>query len=360
MSWHRLWAFILKELRQLRRDRMTIGMIVGIPTLQLLMFGFAINLDVRGLPAGIVDQAGTRAARLTVADLLATGVVVPAVQAATPEELMEALRDGRVSVGIVVPPDFDRRLAEGREALQVIVDGSDTSVQNAVRQLAQSPLGERARSVVPQVSVLPLYNPTRRSPVNVVPGLIGVILSMTMVMFTAVSLVRERERGNLEFIITTPVTRLELMLGKVLPYVGIGLLQTTLVLWLGMQVFGVPVRGSLAAVYGAASLLIAANLSLGLLISTRATTQFQATQLSFFLLLPSILLSGFVFPFAGMPRLAQWLAEALPLTHFLRLIRGVMLRGASLADLWPEALVLALFTIVMMTLAVVRFRKSLD
>lgn len=360
MSLHRLWAFILKELRQLRRDRMTLGMIVGIPTLQLLMFGFAINLDVRGLPAGVVDQSGTQAARLAVADLFATGVVVPAVQAATPEDLMLALRDGRVSVGIVVPPDFDRRLAEGREALQVIVDGSDTSVQNAVRQLAQSPLGERARTAVSPVSVLPLYNPTRRSPVNVVPGLIGVILSMTMVMFTAVSLVRERERGNLEFIITTPVTRLELMLGKVLPYVGIGLLQTTLVLWLGMQVFGVPVRGSLLAVYGAASLLIAANLSLGLLISTRATTQFQATQLSFFLLLPSILLSGFVFPFAGMPRAAQWVAEALPLTHFLRLIRGVMLRGASLGDLWPEALVLAVFTAVMMTLAVVRFRKSLD
>ena len=360
MSLHRLWAFILKELRQLRRDRMTLGMIVGIPTLQLLMFGFAINLDVRGLPAGVVDQSGTQAARLAVADLFATGVVVPAVQAATPEDLMLALRDGRVSVGIVVPPDFDRRLAEGREALQVIVDGSDTSVQNAVRQLAQSPLGDRSRSMVSQVSVLPLYNPTRRSPVNVVPGLIGVILSMTMVMFTAVSLVRERERGNLEFIITTPVTRLELMLGKVLPYVGIGLLQTTLVLWLGMQVFGVPVRGSLLAVYGAASLLIAANLSLGLLISTRATTQFQATQLSFFLLLPSILLSGFVFPFAGMPRAAQWVAEVLPLTHFLRLIRGVMLRGASLGDLWPEALVLAVFTAVMMTLAVVRFRKSLD
>lgn len=360
MSLHRLWAFILKELRQLRRDRMTLGMIVGIPTLQLLMFGFAINLDVRGLPAGVVDQSGTQAARLAVADLFATGVVVPAVQAATPEDLMLALRDGRVSVGIVVPPDFDRRLAEGREALQVIVDGSDTSVQNAVRQLAQSPLGERARTAVSPVSVLPLYNPTRRSPVNVVPGLIGVILSMTMVMFTAVSLVRERERGNLEFIITTPVTRLELMLGKVLPYVGIGLLQTTLVLWLGMQVFGVPVRGSLLAVYGAASLLIAANLSLGLLISTRATTQFQATQLSFFLLLPSILLSGFVFPFAGMPRAAQWVAEVLPLTHFLRLIRGVMLRGASLGDLWPEALVLAVFTAVMMTLAVVRFRKSLD
>ena len=359
MNLRRLWAFILKELRQLRRDRMTVGMIIGIPTLQLMMFGYAINLDVRGLPAAVVDQAGTRAARVVVADLVATGVVVPVLEARSPAEVEAALRDGEVSVGIVVPPDFDRRVAEGREALQVMVDGSDTSVQNAVRQLAQMPLGGASLSGQ-QVSVLPLYNPSRRSPVNVVPGLIGVILSMTMILFTAVSLVRERERGNLEFIITTPVTRLELMLGKVLPYVGIGLLQTTLVLWLGMSVFGVPVHGSLVAVYAAALLLIAANLTLGLLISTRAQTQFQGAQMSFFLLLPSILISGFVFPFAGMPRPAQWVAELLPMTHFLRIIRGVMLRGAEFAELWPEAAVLFGFTVVMMVLAVTRFRKSLD
>ena len=240
MNLGRLWAFILKELRQLRRDRMTVGMIVGIPTLQLMMFGYAINLDVRGLPAAVADQSGTRAARVVLADLMATGVVVPVLEASSPARVAAALRDGEVSVGIIVPPDFDRRLAEGREALQVMVDGSDTSVQNAVRQLAQMPLAGQALPLQ-QVSVLPLYNPTRRSPVNVVPGLIGVILSMTMILFTSVSLVRERERGNLEFIITTPVTRLELMLGKVLPYVGIGLLQTTLVLWLGMSVVGVPV-----------------------------------------------------------------------------------------------------------------------
>jgi ABC-2 type transport system permease protein len=360
MNLRRLWAIILKELRQLRRDRITLGMIIGIPTLQLLMFGYAINLDVRGLAAGVVDQSGTQAARVVLQDMFATGVIQPVLTLQTPQAALMALRRGEISVGVIIPPDFERRVTEGREAVQVIVDGSDTSVQNAVRQLAQLPVGERALRVVQPVSVLPLYNPGRRSAVNVVPGLIGVILSMTMVLFTAVSLVRERERGNLEFLITTPVTRLELMVGKVLPYVAIGLLQTTLVLWLGIQVFGVPVRGSTLDVYLATLLLIAANLSLGLLLSTRAQSQFQATQMSFFLLLPSILLSGFVFPFAGMPLAARWIAEVLPLTHFMRLIRGVMLRGASVAELWPEALVLVGFTMLMMLLAVARFRKSLD
>lgn len=229
---------------------------------------------------------------------------------------------------------------------------------NAVRQLAQLPVG--GVRTPGTISVVSFYNPERRSAVSVVPGLIGVILTMTMVLFTAVAVVRERERGNIELLITTPVTPLELMVGKVLPYIGIGLLQTTIVLALGVWVFQVPVRGSLWDVYGAALLLIAANLSLGLLISTRAQSQFQAMQMGFFVMLPSILLSGFMFPYAGMPLLAQWIAEVLPLTHFVRLVRGIMLRGADLADLWREMAVLGVFTVVMMTLAVRRFRKRLD
>jgi ABC-2 type transport system permease protein len=356
--WRRLWAIVIKELRQLRRDRITAAMIVGIPSIQLLLFGFAINLDVRGIDAGIADQANTTASRALVQDLLATGVIVQRQRVATPEALMRGIRGGEISVGVVVPPDFERRLAEGREAVQVLVDGSDTSVQNAVRQLAQLPgTGARAPGTI---SVVSFYNPERRSAVSVVPGLIGVILTMTMVLFTAVAVVRERERGNIELLITTPVTPLELMVGKVLPYIGIGLLQTSIVLALGAWVFQVPVRGSLWDVYGAALLLIAANLSLGLLISTRAQSQFQAMQMGFFVMLPSILLSGFMFPYAGMPALAQWIAEVLPLTHFVRLIRGIMLRGADLGDLWREVAVLAAFTAVMMTLAVRRFRKRLD
>jgi len=360
MNLRRLWAIVIKELRQLKRDRVTAAMIVGIPTIQLLMFGFAINLDVRGLKSAIADQSRTSASRAVVQDMLATGVIVQAQSAQTPDDLMQALKRGRISVGIVIPPDFERRVAENREAIQVLVDGSDISVQNAARQLAQMPLNGQSSLKPAQISVVSFYNPERVSAINVVPGLVGVILTMTMILFTAVAIVRERERGNLELLITTPVSRTELMVGKVLPYIVIGLIQTTIVLALGVLVFQVPTRGHWIDVYGATMLLIMANLSLGLLISTRAQSQFQAMQMSFFLLLPSILLSGFMFPFAGMPKAAQWISEVLPLTHFMRLNRGIMLRGASLLDLWPDALVLIVFTVLMMSLAIMRFSKRLD
>ncbi|WP_313438557.1 ABC transporter permease [Stenotrophomonas sp.] len=370
MNLRRLWAIMLKELRQLRRDRITLAMIVGIPVMQLLLFGYAINLNLRHLDAGIADQANSAASRALVQDMVATGVIAPRAQAYTPDQLMQALRRGEISVGVVLPADFERRRFEGREAVQVLVDGSDTVVQSAAIQLAQVPLDTRpTRNARPlregsiaggQVSVVSFYNPQRRSAVNIVPGLIGVILTMTLVMFTAVAVVRERERGNMELLIATPVSRSELMVGKVLPYAAIGLLQTTLVLMLGTWLFQVPIRGSLLDVYLAAVLLVLANLALGLLISTRARSQFQAMQMTLFLFLPSILLSGFMFPFAGMPRLVQWLAEVLPLTHFLRLVRGIMLRGASLWELWPDALALLAFIVVMMTLAILRFRKRLD
>jgi ABC-2 type transport system permease protein len=297
--------------------------------------------------------------------MLATGIVRQTANASTPQELQTLLNRGRVKIGIVIPADFERRKLDGREAVQVIVDGSDTSVQATARQLAAMPLDSSSgsassKSGFASISVLALYNPERRAAVNVVPGLIGVILTMTMIMFTAMAIVRERERGNLELLISTPVSSAELMIGKVLPYIGVGLVQTTVVLTLGMTVFDVPVRGHLIDVYGAAMLLIMANLTLGLLVSTRAQTQFQAMQMAFFLFLPSILLSGFMFPFDGMPVAAQRIAEALPLTHFVRLIRGVMLRGANLFDLWPDVLALLAFTAIMMTLAISRFRKRLD
>jgi ABC-2 type transport system permease protein len=352
-------AIMQKEVRQLRRDRLTLGMVLGVPVLQLLLFGFAINLDVRRLPAAVADEAGTAGSRALVQDLLATGVIEPVAAARSVQELRELLRRGRISVGVFVPHDFERRRDAGEEAVQVLVDGSDSVVFGAARQLAQLPL-PGARTAPGAVSVAGFFNPERRSAVNIVPGLIGVILTLTMVLFTAVAIVRERERGNMELLITTPLTSAELMVGKVLPYIALGLLQTALVLGLGAWVFAVPVRGGLADVFGAALLLIAANLSLGLMISTQARSQFQAMQMTFFVFLPSILLSGFMFPFAGMPRPAQWLAEILPLTHFMRLVRGVMLRGASLAELWPEVLALAGFTAAMMTLAILRFRKRLD
>jgi len=360
MKLSQIVAVMMKELRQMRRDRMTVAMMIGIPTLQLMLFGFAINPDVRDLPTAVADMSGTAGSRAIVGDLYATGVVRQAGAARTPQEIEALLDRGAIKIGVVVPPDFERRRIDGREAVQVIVDGSDTSVQAAARQLTALPLDGGSASRASQIAVLPLYNPERRAAVNVVPGLIGVILTMTMVMFTAMAIVRERERGNLELLITTPVSSAELMLGKVLPYIGVGLVQTSVVLLLGIGVFDVPVRGSLIDVYAAAMLLIVANLTLGLLVSTRAKTQFQAMQMAFFLFLPSILLSGFMFPYDGMPVAARWLAEILPLTHFVRLIRGVMLRGAELHELWPDVLALVAFTAAMMALAIARFRKRLD
>ena len=363
MKWRRLFAIMQKEVRQLRRDRLTLGMVLGIPVLQLLLFGYAINLDVRNLPAAIADESGTSASRALVQDLLASGVIEAVAEARDAGQLRQLLRSGRISVGVHLPHDFERRRIEGREALQILVDGSDNVVFSAARQLAQVSLGDPARTspaAPAAIAIAGLYNPERRSAVNTVPGLIGVILTLTMVLFTAVAIVRERERGNMELLITTPLTRAELMLGKVLPYVVLGLLQTAVVLLLGVWVFAVPIRGTLPDVFGAALLLIVANLSLGLMISTSAKSQFQAMQMTFFVFLPSILLSGFMFPFAGMPRFAQWIAEALPLTHFMRLVRGVMLRGAGLGDMLPEVLALAGFTFLMMALAMLRFRKRLD
>lgn len=371
MNPRRLWAIVLKELRQMRRDRITLAMIVGIPVMQLVLFGYAINLNLRHLDTGIADQANTSASRALVMDMVATGVITPTQRVDTPEQVMAALRRGEISIGVVIPADFERRRFEGREAVQVLVDGSDTVVQSAAVQLAQVPLDSApvrndrplrtgAVAAAGQISVVAFYNPQRRSAINIVPGLIGIILTMTMVMFTAVAIVRERERGNMELLIATPLNSSELMVGKVLPYAAIGLLQTSLVLLLGLWLFDVPVRGSVLDVYAAAMLLITANLALGLLISTKAQSQFQAMQMTMFVFLPSILLSGFMFPFAGMPRPVQWLAEVLPLTHFLRLIRGIMLRGARIWELWPEVLALLAFIAVMMTLAIVRFRKRLD
>ena len=363
-SLQRILAIVRKEVRQLRRDRLTFGMIVGIPVIQLLMFGYAINMDVRNLDAAVADLAGTSASRQMVMDLSQSQVIKVAYQVSDADELEHLLRQGKISVGIYLPPDFDRRLQQPeRAAVQLLVDGSDTVVQGAATQLSSVAQQTRLSPYYDQPPVMEIrtfYNPERRSPVNTVPGLIGVILTMTMILFTAVAIVRERERGNLELLITTPVKTPELMLAKITPYVLIGLIQVSLVLLLGHFLFEVPLRGQLIDVYIVTLVFIVTNLALGLVISTLVHTQFQAMQLAFFVLLPSILLSGFMFPFAGMPRPAQIIAEALPLTHFIRLIRGVILRGASLQELAVELAILGGFIVVLMSLAVMRFSKRLD
>lgn len=364
-SLQRIKAIVLKELRQLRRDRLTFAMIVGFPVMQLLMFGYAINMDVRNLDAAVADLSATAASRQFVMDMVQTQVINIKYQARDVKELEGLLRQGKISVGIYIPPDFERRLQQAdRAAVQLLIDGSDTVIQSAVALLGQKAMAASARS---PVTYLPgefqsrtYYNPERRSPVNTVPGLLGVILTMTMILFTSVAIVRERERGNLELLITTPIRTPELMLAKILPYIFIGLIQVTLVLALGVLLFKVPINGTLINIYAVTLIFIIANLALGLMISTIVQSQFQAMQLTFFILIPSILLSGFMFPFAGMPKPAQWIAEILPMTHFMRLIRGVVLRGASLAELSDELLILGIFILVLMTIAIKRFSKRLD
>ncbi len=361
----RLLAIAHKEVRQLGRDRLTFGMIVGIPLLQIILFGYAINTDVRHLRTGVADQAGTELSRQLVSRARASQVVEPVRNARTSKELLEMLRQGEISVGIYIPPDFERRLQQpDRAGAQLLVDGSDPLVLSAARQLSKMQLGQdtapKNKDRGELFEIYNPYNPERRSAVNIVPGLIGVILTMTMVMFTAMAIVRERERGNLELLINTPVRNSELMVGKILPYIFIGLIQVTLILLLGNLLFGVPVVGSLVHVYMASLVFIASNLTLGLVISTVAQSQFQAMQITFFFFLPSILLSGFMFPFDGMPKVAQYIAELLPLTHFTRLIHGIVLRGASILDLISEIYALFAFAGVTLILATKRFHKRLD
>ncbi|MCP5058884.1 MAG: ABC transporter permease [bacterium] len=362
LSMTRIGAIARKEFLHLRRDPLTGGMIAGIPVIMTLLFGFAINQDVRHLHAGLADLANTQASRMLAADVVATQVVDIVERRATAAELEELLVRGRISVGLVIPADFERRAARGgRPVAQLMVDGGDPIVLGAARGLAAMPLpGTTTSRAAESFAVRAYFNPERRSAIHIVPGLCGVILTLTMTLFTSIAIVRERERGNLELLITTPIQTVELMIGKIAPYVLIGYIQVTLILSLGALLFQVPLRGTILDLVVGAGVFVGATLTLGLFISTVAITQFQAFQLTFVTFLPQMLLSGFMFPFDGMPRAAQLLAEAFPLTHFVRIVRGIVLRGANLEQLTPELWPLGLFFVVAMNLAMLRFRKRLD
>ena len=296
-----------KELLQLKRDRLTFGMIVGIPVMQMLIFGFAINTDVRNLSTGVANQSGSHLSRQLIADVEQTQVVDIRYEVDTPEELEDLLRRGKISIGIFLPADLDRRAIDSRRAAgQLLVDGADPTILGVANQIRATPLSfdtvAKKTATATTFEVRPFFNPEKRSAVFVIPGLIGVILTLTMMLFTAVAVVREREHGNLELLINTPVSATQLMIGKVVPYILIGLIQLALIMAVGDLLFSVPIRGSIFELYIAASFFIAANLALGLFVSTVARTQFQAMQMTFFFLMPSILLTGFVFPFDGMPR----------------------------------------------------------
>lgn len=364
-TFSRMKAIIVKELRQLSRDKLTFGMVVMIPLIQLLLFGYAIDTDVRNIPVAVVDQSESAMGRLITESVKATQVVHVKKTIPTVQEAEILIKNGDVRAALILPPDLTQRAVQGRVLGQWVVDGSDTMISSAILSLQNMPLTDfdfdvRNTQVVKTFEVTLFYNPTKRSAVNIVPGLLGVILTMTMILFTSAAIVRERERGNLELLITTPIHSLELMIGKIVPYIFVGLVQVGIILGLGYAIFDVPINGPLSQIFLGTILFISASLTLGLLISTIATTQLQAMQMTVFILLPSILLSGFMFPYEGMPVAAQWISEALPATHFMRLIRGVILRGADLTGLWRDSLWLVGFTFFGILIAAKRFKKSLD
>jgi ABC-2 type transport system permease protein len=391
-SLRRVMAVATKEFRQLVRDRLTLGFIVGIPSLQLLLFGYAINLDVRHVPTAILDRAGTALSRHLVAELAATQTFDFRRVVRSEPEAFQLLEEGTVGAVVVVPPDLDRHLLRGRGAeLSILVDASNPTVASAVTLTAQgyaadlaqrlrpfrtsdpmpatrltdregarfAPAAELVRGEGIRVVALPLYNPERRTAVFIVPGLVGVILTMTMMLMTALAVVRERERGTFEFLIATPVRSWEVMVGKILPYLLVGHVQVGLVLALGWSLFDVPIRGSQVDLALGSLPFLAAMLTMGLVVSSLARTQFQATQMSFFFFLPSMLLSGFMFPFEAMPRPAQWIGTLLPLTHYLRIVRGILLKGASIRVLLDEVAAIGAFMAVALVTAVATFRKRL-
>jgi ABC-2 type transport system permease protein len=364
-----------KELLQLRRDRMTLAMMVVLPLLQLLLFGYAINTDVRHIPTVVYDQDQSAESRDLARSLEATAFYDVVGHVESYADIERALRRGDARVALIVPPDYAANLARGLTAkLQLVVDGSDpqtvASATNTAASLALARSSEimvaRMRksgtgSMLQPIELEPntWYNPDLRTAVYVVPGLIGVILTMTMVMLTSMAIARERERGTLEQLIVSPVKPIELVLGKIVPFIVIGYVQMTLILLAGRVVFRVPILGSLPLLYALSFVFIAANLALGLFFSTLAKTQQQAMQMSFFFLLPNILLSGFMFPFEGMPAPARVLAQALPLTHYLRIVRGITLKGGDFSDVRFELVWLSAILGVLILLASLRFRKKL-
>ena len=367
LSWD-VWPMLRKELLQLRRDRLTFAMMTGIPAIQLIMFGYAIQTEVRHLPTVVLDESSTQQSRAVIDRMVNTGNFDLGGMVADRAGLRDAVESGRARAAIVIPPDYARDLLRGRTAhAQVIVDAADPMASSAALSGAslagQAEAVERLpamRALPIEVRVRPWYNPDLRSSTYIVPGIIGVLLSMTLVLITSMAIVRERERGTLEQLVVTPIARTSIMLGKLAPFLMIGYVQITVVLLLGKLVFHVPIRGSLFSLYALSFPFMVASLGVGLLLSTLVKTQAQAVQLGFFYLLPNILLSGFMFPRIAMPAPAQWIGTLLPLTYYLDVLRGVLIKGVPFTQLIDEGLILSAFGVVLIALAVRRFRKTVE
>jgi ABC-2 type transport system permease protein len=358
----------------MKRDRVTFGMMIGIPLMQLIIFGFAINADPKQLPAAIRSADQGPFARTLIVALKNSGYFNFVREAPTESEAQRLLQVGAVQFIINIPEDFSRRLLRGeRPTVLIEADATDPAAVgpavSATRALAESvfnrdlpgPLSRlRAKPGPVDFRIHAHYNPENITQYNIVPGLMGVVLTMTMVVITALAITRERERGTMENLLATPVRPFEVMTGKILPYIAVGYVQVTLILLAAHFIFHVPMVGSFVLLYGVSLFFIAANLAMGITFSTLAKNQLQAVQMAFFFFLPSILLSGFMFPFRGMPEWAQWIGTCLPNTHFLRIARGILLKGNGLAEIAPELWPLLLFLTVAMTVGVKRYRQTLD
>jgi len=373
-SFNRTLAIFIKEFQQMMRDRLTFAMAIGVPILQLVLFGYAINTDPKGLPTAIVSTDTGPLARSLSAALQNTGYFRITHQSASEDDAEALIERGDVQFMVVIPSDFSQRVVRGEKpAILVAVDATDPSASgNAIAALGQvaqqalrteltGPLARLQPGAAPyEVRIHRRYNPEGLSRYNIVPGLIGTILTMTMVMLTGLAMTRERERGTMENLLATPVRPMEVMLGKILPYIVIGYIQLGVILLAAWALFEVPMVGSFVLLMAMIGIFMLANLSVGFTFSTLAQNQLQAMQMTFFFFLPSILLSGFMFPFRGMPRWAQWIGEALPLTHFLRIVRGIMLKGSDAAHLLPDLWPMLVFLLLAGALALARYRQTLD
>jgi ABC-2 type transport system permease protein len=368
--WRKTWAMLIKEFIQLTRDRVSLVMIAVLPVVQLLLFGYAINTTPRDLPTAVLLQESNDVTRSVLAALKNTRYFKVVRQVRTEEEMDRLLASGSVLFGIEIPAGFERALRRGdRPAMLVSADATDPvaagSALSALNRVVQTALAHdysipEAGAPAFEIRTHARYNPAAKTELNIVPGLVGVILTMTMLIFTALSVTREIERGTLESLLSMPITPVQIMLGKIFPYVIAGFVQATIIIGIGMLLFGVPLLGSLAVLAFLTTLFIATNLSIGYTFSTIAQNQLQAMQMSLMFLLPNILLSGFMFPYAGMPLWARWIGEILPLTHYIRITRSIMLKGASLSDLHFDTAALILLMLIAMTIAVTRFRRTLD
>ena len=363
-SFQHIYAILQKEFLQLFRDRITFAMVIMIPLIQLLLFGYAINTDVRNLPVALVDNDNSSISRNIISIVEASQIAKIIKRYTTVPQAEQALNNGLVKGIVFIPKDVETRLQVDMEVAQMIIDGSDSMISSVLAGVRSIPRhviqGFNQQTTKNLFEINFFYNPEKRTAVNIIPAIAGIILTMTMIMFTATALVREREHGNMELLIATPIRPVEIMIGKIIPYIFAGLIQVAIILTLGDLVFNVPINGSILQIFFATILFIAASLTLGLYISTIAVTQMQAMQMTVFVLLPSILLSGFLFPYEGMPIAFQWLAEILPATHYMRLMRGIVLRGSEVLYMLKDAVALLLFSIIGMSISAYRFKKTLD